>query len=149
GFVGHRVKDLMVVGPDPLKRDQLVEYIGGDEFRIIPAANGQDALELLQIKRVDCLVLGAALPDMTTETFVQKIDRDGAATTLPVILYSDQPPSSRDGSALRVLAPSVAFRQVCSPERLLDQTAFFLHSPVDQLPEPKRRMIEQLYQSDQ
>ena len=45
--------------------------------------------------------------------------------------------------------PSVAFRQVCSPERLLDQTAFFLHSPVDKLPEPKRQMLEQLYQTDQ
>ncbi|HZW35192.1 MAG TPA: response regulator, partial [Isosphaeraceae bacterium] len=36
-----------------------------------------------------------------------------------------------------------------SPERLLDQTAFFLHFPVEKLPEPKRRMLEQLHQTDQ
>jgi CheY-like chemotaxis protein len=42
----------------------------------------------------------------------------------------------------------VSFRQVCSPDRLLDQTAFFLHSRVEKLPESKRRMLEQLYQTD-
>jgi CheY-like chemotaxis protein len=68
---------------------------------------------------------------------------------LPVILYSDQPPSQDGPDPARALAPAVTFRQVCSPERLLDQTAFFLHSPVERLPEPKRRMLEQLYQTDQ
>src|SRR6185437_3055654 len=41
-----------------------------------------------------------------------------------------------------------AFREVCSTERLLDQTAFLLHTPVARLPEPKRRQIESLYQTD-
>jgi CheY-like chemotaxis protein len=43
----------------------------------------------------------------------------------------------------------VIFRQVGSLERLLDQTALVLHSEVDKLPEPKRRSLEQLHQTDQ
>ena len=35
-----------------------------------------------------------------------------------------------------------------SIERLLDQTAFFLHTPMAKLSERKRRMIEELYQTD-
>ena len=66
-----------------------------------------------------------------------------------MILYSDEPPPGEDARRPKALPQSVAFRQVCSPERLLDQTAFFLHSPVTKLPEPKRRTVEQLYQTDQ
>jgi len=36
-----------------------------------------------------------------------------------------------------------------SPERLLDETALFLHRVVDRLPEDKQRMIERLHSSDE
>src|SRR5262249_32278469 len=49
---------------------------------------------------------------------------------------------------LRRLARAAAVRQVCSPERLLDQAALFLHAPVAKLPESKRAMLEQLHQTD-
>jgi CheY-like chemotaxis protein len=38
---------------------------------------------------------------------------------------------------------------VRSPERLLDETALFLHRVIDTLPAAKRRMIETLHQSDE
>ncbi len=148
GFIGSRVKDLLVVGEDPGRRDQIVQSIGGDEFRVTTAPSGRDALEILSKNRVDCLVLDASIPDMTADGFLQHLRRDGAFAGLPVVLYSDQPPTAGADPA-RALAPSVVFRQVSSPERLLDQTAFFLHSPVDKLPEAKRRTLEQLYQTDQ
>ena len=36
-FIGQRVKDLVVMAADPAKRDQIVESIGGDEFRVTQA----------------------------------------------------------------------------------------------------------------
>ena len=38
---------------------------------------------------------------------------------------------------------------VQSPERLLDETALFLHRQVSKLPEAKQRMIEKLHDSDE
>jgi CheY-like chemotaxis protein len=38
---------------------------------------------------------------------------------------------------------------VQSPERLLDETALFLHRVVAELPEPKRRMLEHLHQTSE
>ncbi len=139
----------MVVGPDGDRRDEIVRSIGGDEFRVTAAVNGREALEILEDRRVDCLVLDSSMPDMTPDEFLRQIRADRRPTTLPVILYSDSPPSEGEDSSGRVFAPSLAFRQACSPERLLDQTAFFLHSPIDKLPEPKRRTVEQLYQTDE
>jgi CheY-like chemotaxis protein len=115
---------------------------------VITTQTGHEALDLLTGRRVDCLVLDDSMPDMTPDEFLRRARGEARGTTLPVILYSDRPPQD-GGDPGRVFAPSLAFRQACSPERLLDQTAFFLHSPIDRLPEPKRRTVEQLYQADE
>ena len=148
GFVGHRVKDLILVAADPGKRNQILDSIGSAEFRVSQAASGNEALELLDRKRFDCLVLDPALPDMPAADFLKRIERNQADTTLPVILYTDES-QSNELIVPKTPSPAVALRKVCSPERLLDQTALFLHAPVAKLPEPKRRMIEELYQTDQ
>jgi phosphatidylethanolamine-binding protein (PEBP) family uncharacterized protein len=40
------------------------------------------------------------------------------------------------------MAKSIVLKDVQSPERLLDETALFLHRVVADLPEAKRRMLE-------
>jgi CheY-like chemotaxis protein len=47
------------------------------------------------------------------------------------------------------MARSIVVKGVESPERLLDETALFLHRLVTDLPEPKRRMLERLHSSDE
>jgi hypothetical protein len=42
-----------------------------------------------------------------------------------------------------MVSDSIVIKNVRSPERLLDETALFLHRVQTKLPEPKRRMIEQ------
>jgi CheY-like chemotaxis protein len=46
------------------------------------------------------------------------------------------------------MARSVVVKGVESPERLLDETALFLHRVVSELPDEKQRMIERLHSSD-
>jgi len=48
---------------------------------------------------------------------------------------------------LRTVAKSIVLKDVQSPERLLDETALFLHRVIGDLPEEKRRMIERLHGS--
>jgi CheY-like chemotaxis protein len=50
---------------------------------------------------------------------------------------------------LRTVARSVVVKGVESPERLLDETALFLHRATTALPDDKRRMLERLYRSDE
>jgi CheY-like chemotaxis protein len=42
----------------------------------------------------------------------------------------------------------VVIKDARSPERLLDETALFLHRVTRNLPEPKRKMLEQLHRTD-
>ena len=47
------------------------------------------------------------------------------------------------------MARSVVVKGVESPERLLDETALFLHRVVADLPAEKQRMLERLHGSDE
>ena len=48
-----------------------------------------------------------------------------------------------------MLARSVVVKGVESPDRLLDETALFLHRVIADLPEPKRKTLERLHGSDE
>ena len=47
------------------------------------------------------------------------------------------------------MARSIVVKGVESPERLLDETALFLHRVVTELPAEKQRMLERLHSSDE
>ncbi len=145
-FIRQPVKDLVLIGSGPSSPGELVEYIGGEQFRLTQATSGQDALEILAERSVDCMVLQEPPADMPIDRLLASLKRQRQFTTLPVILYSHQP--RIDSELLKWDNESVSFREVSSPERLLDQTAFCLHSPVEKLAEPKRRILERLYQTD-
>jgi CheY-like chemotaxis protein len=50
---------------------------------------------------------------------------------------------------LHKIAKSIVIKGVQSPERLLDETALFLHRVVTELPPAKQRMLERLHQTDE
>ncbi len=56
---------------------------------------------------------------------------------------------AEEDARLHMLARSVVVKDVESPERLLDETALFLHRVVADLPADKQRMLDRLHQSDE
>jgi CheY-like chemotaxis protein len=56
--------------------------------------------------------------------------------------------SPEEDARLHSIARSVVVKGVESPERLLDETALFLHRVVSELPVEKQRMLDRLHRSD-
>ena len=50
---------------------------------------------------------------------------------------------------LHVAAKSIVLKEVQSPERLLDETALFLHRVIADLPEGKQQMLRRLHESNE
>jgi len=67
---------------------------------------------------------------------------------VPVIVYTGKDLSKKQETELRRLAETIIIKDVKSPDRLLDETALFLHRVERDLPAEKRRMLEQLHQHD-
>jgi CheY-like chemotaxis protein len=68
---------------------------------------------------------------------------------VPIVVFTGKELSQDEEAELRKMAKSIVLKGVRSPERLLDETALFLHRVVASLPEPKRRMLEHLHGSDE
>ena len=57
--------------------------------------------------------------------------------------------SAEEDAQLHTMARSIVVKGVESPERLLDETALFLHRVVTDLPPEKQKMLERLNNSDE
>ena len=65
-----------------------------------------------------------------------------------MIVYTGRELTRREETRLKKYAETIIVKDVRSPERLLDETALFLHRIESKLPEEKRKMLEQLHSAD-
>jgi CheY-like chemotaxis protein len=66
-----------------------------------------------------------------------------------VLVFTGKELSSDEDAQLQPIARSVVVKGVESPERLLDETARFLHRVIGELPQEKQRLLERLHNSDE
>src|SRR6201987_2636851 len=72
-----------------------------------------------------------------------------ALSTIPLVVFSGRELSAEEDAQLHTMARSIVVKGLESPERLLDETAMFLHRIVTDLPGEKQRMLERLNSSDE
>jgi hypothetical protein len=147
-FVDRTVKRLLVVEDDAAARQSIVELIGDGDVATTAVGSGEEALSRLQAEHFDCMVLDLGLPDMTGFQLITRVRSEIGLRKLPTIVYTGKQLTRREEAELRRLAESVVIKDAGSPERLLDETALFLHRVTARLPEGKRRMLEHLHRSD-
>jgi CheY-like chemotaxis protein len=112
---------------------------------ITAVATAAEARDRLRTTRFDCMVLDLGLQDTSGFELLEAIRTDESMQTLPIIVYTGKDLSAEEESRLRRYADTIIVKDARSPERLLDETALFLHRIEASLPEQKRRMLEQLH----
>jgi CheY-like chemotaxis protein len=147
-FVERRVKNLLVVEDDAAQRQSILELIGDGDVQTTAAGTAAEALAALDASQFDCMVLDLVLPDMSGFALVEAIKREPHLRELPIVIYTGKELTPDEEVKLRALADTVILKDARSPERLLDETALFLHRVEANLPEPKRRMLQQIHQTD-
>ena len=148
-FAAPRIRELLVVEDDPTEQMSIAELIGFDDVKITAVGSGADALAALQEKTFDCIVLDLRLPDVTGFELMESIQQDERLRDTPIVVFTGRELSNAEEEELRQRAKSIVLKGVRSPERLLDETALFLHRVITDLPPAKQRMIETLHQSDE
>jgi CheY-like chemotaxis protein len=147
-FVERPVKKLLVVEDDEVQRNSTVELIGNHDVHTTAVATGREALALLGHEKFDCMVLDLGLPDIPGLELIQHIEKDLHLTDLPIIIYTGKELSGQEETELRRVTEAIVVKGAKSPERLLDETALFLHRVEADLPDQKRRVLEQLRKAD-
>ena len=134
GFVGPRTKRLLVVEDNAAEQRDIVELLGHNDLEISTASTGAEALDVLLDRPFDCCVLDLRLPDMTGFEVLDRIQEEPSLRDVPVVVFTGKDLSALEQDRLRTAAKSVVLKDVQSPERLLDETALFLHRVVADLP---------------
>ncbi len=144
-----RRKRLLVVEDEPAQQLSIEALLGHDDIDVSVVSTGSDALAAAGKEQFDCVVLDLRLPDMTGFELLEKLSQSKSGSELPVVVFTGKDLSPEEDARLHMLARSVIVKDVESPERLLDETALFLHRVVSDLPEEKRNMLDRLHRSDE
>ena len=148
-YVQPRRRRLLVVEDNPAVQLGIFELLGHDDIDVVTAGTGAQALKALREEQIDCAVLDLRLPDMSGFDLLEAIRDDPPLSDLPVVVFTGKELSSDEDAQLHTIARSVVVKGVELPERLLDETALFLHRVVGNLPQEKQKMLERLHRSDE
>jgi CheY-like chemotaxis protein len=138
-----------VVEDNSAEQFSIGELLGHDDIEIVNASFGEDALRALRGEAFDCVVLDLRLPDMSGFEVLERMRADDSLSDVPVVVFTGRQLSAEEDAQLHTMARSIVVKGVESPERLLDETALFLHRVVPNLPPEKQRMLERLNTSDE
>jgi len=148
-FAEPRRKRLLVVEDNAAEQLSIRELLGHDDIEIVNAGTGSDALSLLHREACDCVVLDLRLPDMSGFEVLERMRADLALADVPVVVFTGRELTADEDAQLHTMARSIVVKGVESPERLLNETALFLHRVITDLPPEKQQMLERLNSSDE
>jgi HAMP domain-containing protein/signal transduction histidine kinase/DNA-binding response OmpR family regulator len=147
-YASPHLKRLLVVEDNPGEQLSIRELLGHQDIQVTIAATGEEALAAIAEQPFDCMVLDLRLPDMTGFDVLERLRDSPSLGDLPVVVFTGKDLSPEEDARLHTLARSVVVKGVESPERLLDETALFLHRVVSDLPVEKQQMLDRLHRSD-
>ncbi len=145
-YINRRSRSVIVVEPDAMRRDQIVQPLRMDGIEVLPVANGAAALKRMRKSPVDSILLSGAAPEVVTDLLEQGEAADTITGRMPVILFGDP---GVDEGALKRLSALYPVSPVQSADRLLDVLTLHLHRRVDSLPSEAQARLSDLHNSNQ
>ena len=138
GFADRRTKNLLVIEDDITQLNAMVNLIGSGEVAVTAVRSGEEAIEALNQGKFDCIVVDLGLPDVPGDQLIERIRAQAEHARTPIVVYTGRELSRQEETKLSKLSEAVIVKDAMSPERLLDETRFFLHQVESRLPAGKR-----------
>ena len=147
-FVSRKIKNLLIIEDNENSRKAMRILIGNGDVKCFEAGTGQDALNIYEQNQIDCIILDIGLPDMSGFDLIHKLENIKSNNIPPVIVYTGKELTKEENNELQKYAESIIIKGVKSEERLLDETALFLHRMISNLPKSKQEMINNLHDKE-
>ena len=147
-FVNKKIKKLLIIEDNENARKAMKILIGTGDVQFFEAETGSAAIALYEKHEIDCVVLDIGLPDMSGFELIQKLEGIKGQNMPPIIVYTGKELSKDENDLLHKYAESIIIKGVKSEERLLDETALFLHRTINNLPKSKQKIISGIHDKD-
>lgn len=147
GYIKRKMGSLLIIEDDKNLRKSIKTLIGEDDVKISDVSTGKEAIEIIKKEHFDCVVLDLGLPDMSGIELINQLEAEDLDKP-PIIVYTGMDLTKEENDELRKHAETVIIKGVKSEERLLDETALFLHRVVEEMPERQQNIIQNLYNTE-
>lgn len=147
-ITNKNMKNLLVAEDDKNLRESIVKLIGNGDVKTKAVSSGAEVLKELRESEYDCMIMDLGLSDITGFELLEKLEQEGIRIP-PIIVYTGKDLTKEEEVHLRNYSDSIIIKGVKSEERLLDEASLFLHRIIEKMPAQKRKMIKNLYQTDE
>ena len=162
-FATSSTRSVLIVEDDENQLNSMIELIGDDHVKTAAARSAEEAitayldlslfeaaffLTAMRQTRFDCVVLDLGLPGMNGFEFVEYVRKDPKLKLVPIVVYTARDLTRDERSRLEKASEAIILKDATSPERLLEETALFLHRDESKLPPAKRELLEQARRND-
>jgi signal transduction histidine kinase/CheY-like chemotaxis protein len=145
---GRTVKRLAVIQEEDGLDPATMTLLGaGDDVDVV-TLGAAEAASALRTDPVDCAVVVLHRAATWALPLLEAIAGDDVLRDTPIVLSSGDPLSKEERTRVERLGDTLVLKQVSSPERLVDETALFLHRIEARLPKATRRLLAQLRTAD-
>ena len=141
-IIAKPIKKILVVEDEEIVRKSIVNLLGNGNVSINAVESGEEAYELINKDFFDCLILDLGLKNMSGFDLLEKIRKNKKIKDLPVIIYTGKELTKDEDERLQRYADSIIIKGARSFERLLSETALFLHQVETDMPENKQEMLK-------
>jgi len=147
-FVNRKIKNLLIIEDNENSRKAMRILIGNGDVKCFEAETGKEALALYEQNHIDCIILDIGLPDMSGFDIIHQLEKIKDDHIPPIIVYTGKELTKEENNELQKYAESIIIKGVKSEERLLDETALFLHRTISNMPKSKQLIINNLYDKE-
>jgi Amt family ammonium transporter len=125
---------VLVVDDDALTREVLRRTLEGEGWRVVEAANGVEALEVVKIVMPSLILLDLMMPEMDGFRFVSELRAIPEWKDIPIIIMTAKDLTQADRDALSGQVAQIAQKGVYSRDRLLSEIDLLIRSNKDESP---------------
>jgi CheY-like chemotaxis protein len=147
-FAERPVRNLLLVEDDDILRGSMSEILAGKDVSITAVGTGEDALAAIGSQRFDCAIVDLMLPDIEWSDLIAKLKAESGNPEIPVIVHTGKDLSKRETSRIKKLAETIIIKDADSIERLIDETALFLHRDVADMTDSQKNMMKHINVTD-
>jgi CheY-like chemotaxis protein len=140
--VNKKVKKLLLVEDDEVQQRSIADLLRGEDVEIAVVASSRETFQQLETGDFDTVVLDLLLVNDDGGRLLEDIKTQSRFQDIPVVVYTGKELSKKEEARLKKYAESVILKSgPSSPEKLLSDTAIFLHRVEEKLPAEAKEIL--------